>query len=85
MKISTGTWIRTICLALAIINKILVWRGVSPLPIDDEMVTAIVSDLAIIITSIIAWWKNNSFTMAAILGDETMKHHRQRKKLYKGQ
>lgn len=69
MKISTGTIIRTICLGLALINQILVATGHSVIPIDDETVNLLVSTLATVITSIIAWWKNNSFTKCAIDAD----------------
>lgn len=69
MKISTGTIIRTICLTLALINQILVATGHSVIPIDDETVNLLVSTLATVITSIIAWWKNNSFTKHAIDAD----------------
>lgn len=78
MKISTGTIIRTICLGLALINQILVATGHSVIPIDDETVQLLVSTLATVITSIIAWWKNNSFTKHAIRADEFMNELRSR-------
>lgn len=69
-NISTGTITRTICLLLALINQVLVVLDVSPLPIADESINLLISTLATIITSIIAWWKNNSFTQAAIEADK---------------
>ena len=56
-------------LILALINQILTTTGHSIIPIDDETVTQVISLLATIITSLIAWWKNNSFTQAALAGD----------------
>jgi len=72
-KISPGTIDRTICLALALINQILTATGHSVIPIDDETVQLLVSTLFTVITAIITWWKNNSFTQAALEGDEVMK------------
>ena len=72
-KISPGTIARTICLALALINLILAATGHSIIPIDDETVQLLVSTLVTVVTAIITWWKNNSFTQAAIKGDEVMK------------
>ena len=72
-KISPGTIARTICLALALINQILTATGHSIIPIDDETVQALVSTAATVITTLISWWKNNSFTQAAIEADIFMK------------
>ena len=72
-KVSKGTIIRTACLLLAIINNMLAIYGKSPLPIDDEMLTNVISFCFTTVTSIVAWWKNNSFTQKAIEADELMK------------
>lgn len=69
MKISKGTIIRTACLILAIVNNALVLAGKSPLPIENETLTEVISFIFISTTSIIAWWKNNSFTQKAIEAD----------------
>lgn len=71
--ISSGTIIRTVCFFLAIINQILQDMGKSPIPITDAQIQTIVSTMFIVITGLIAWWKNNSFTPAAIAGDARMK------------
>lgn len=73
MKISTGTITRTIILALALTNQILTAAGHSPLPIEDETVTELIATGATVITAVIAWWKNNSFTQNAIKADSTFK------------
>lgn len=77
-KISTGTIIRTVVLALALINQILTSTGHSPIPIDDDTVTELLSLLITVITSVIAWWKNNSFTQNAILADEVLQELREK-------
>lgn len=72
MKVETGTIIRTICLVLALINQILVMSGHSVLPIEDETVEIIVTNVATLITALAAWWKNNSFTQKAIEADKQL-------------
>ena len=67
-----GTVARTICLFLALLNQVMTVTGHTVLPIDDEMITQFVSLTATIITAIMAWWKNNSFTYAARVADQTM-------------
>ena len=73
MKISTGTIVRTVILMLALVNQVLTIAGHSPIPIADEVVTEFIATGALIITSLIAWWKNNSFTQKAITADKTFK------------
>lgn len=68
-KISAGTIARTIILLLALINQCLSMAGVSPLPIEDEQVETIITTAWTVIAAIWAWWKNNSFTQAALAGD----------------
>lgn len=68
-KISAGTVSRTIILAVALGNQLLTAAGKSPLPIEDETVTQLVSCAFTIAAAVAAWWKNNSFTQAAIAAD----------------
>lgn len=72
MKISKGTLIRTIILALALINQVLAMFGISPLNIADDDISTVISTAWTIVAAIIAWWKNNSFSDAAIKADEFM-------------
>ena len=71
-KISAGTIARTIILLLALINQCLSMAGVSPLPIEDEQGETIITTAWTVIAALIAWWKNNSFTQAALEGDKLM-------------
>ncbi len=71
-KISAGTIARTIILLLALINQCLSRAGVSPLPIEDEQVETIITTAWTVIAAAWAWWKNNSFTQAALEGDKLM-------------
>ena len=73
MNIKTDTIVRTIVLAVALLNQILVASGLSPLPIEDETLAETVSSIITIIAAVWAWWKNNSFTPEAIEADERMR------------
>lgn len=73
-NITKGTLIRTILLVLALINQILAVFGKSPIPIDDDTVTNLISTVWTVIASLIAWWKNNSFTDKAIKADKVLKN-----------
>ena len=72
MKISKGTIIRTVILALALLNQVLAVFGISPLNIADDDISTVISTAFTIVSAIVAWWKNNSFSDAAIRADEFM-------------
>ena len=73
INITKGTLIRTILLVFALINQILAVFGKSPIPIDDDTVTNLISTAWTVIASLIAWWKNNSFTDKAIKADKVLR------------
>ena len=73
MKISSGTIARTIILVLALVNQALVMVGKSPLPIENAEVESFITMTITIVASMVAWWKNNSFTEKAIAADRTFK------------
>lgn len=72
-NVSIGTIARTVCLALALTNQVLTCFGVQVLPISDDELNNLVTTGLTVATSLAAWWKNNSFTPAAMIGDEHMK------------
>lgn len=72
MTISAGTIARTACLALALTNQILSATGHPVLPIEDSQLETLVTTGFTVATSLAAWYKNNSFTRAAIEGDKVM-------------
>lgn len=76
-KASTATIVRTICLALALANQLLSAGGHSVIPIDNETVNQLVTAGVTIVTAIVNWWYNNSFTEEAIAAD--VEFERQRK------
>ncbi len=70
MKIKNATIIRTIVLAVTLLNSILTACGINPLPFSEEQVYEGLSAVATVIASIWAWWENNSFTKNAIAADK---------------
>ena len=78
MKIKTDTIIRTVVLALALINQILTSTGHSVIPITDDQVTELITLAFTIGTSVWARWKNNSFTQTAIAADAAMMAKKQK-------
>lgn len=68
--ISAGTIARTAVLLLALTNQILSACGKPVLPIESATVEQLVTAGITTVAALIAWWKNNSFTQAAIAADE---------------
>ena len=69
MKISKETIIRSIMLLIGVINTVCVLFGWNPLNIDESTVYDAVSAVYMIVVTAWAWWKNNSFTHAAVSAD----------------
>lgn len=72
-KPTAATIARTVILVVALVNQALTMAGKSVLPISDEQIAEVISLAFTVVSALIAWWKNNSFTQAAITADETMK------------
>ena len=79
-KISVGTVIRTVCLILALVNLTLETFGKRIIPISDEQVSELITLIFTIVTSVVSFWKNNSFTQEAIIADGLMKDMKNAKK-----
>ena len=69
--ISAGTVARTAALLLALTNQVLSALGKPMLPIESETVEQLVTAGITSIAALVAWWKNNSFTTAALEADKT--------------
>lgn len=69
-SISAGTVARTAVLLLALTNQVLSACGKPLLPIDSEQLEQLVTAGCTTVAALIAWWKNNSFTQAALAADE---------------
>lgn len=70
--VKTETIVRTVLLVLALINQLLTASGHAVLPIEDAQVEGLISTAITVVMAVWAWWKNNSFTTAAIAADEYM-------------
>lgn len=72
-NIKADTIVRTIVLMVALINQILTSTGHSVIPVSDDQIAEMITLCITIASSIWAWWKNNSFSQAAIRADEQMR------------
>lgn len=73
MKVSKETIVRTAVLFVALLNTVLNACGKNPLPFSDDEVYTGVSAVVATVAAVWAWWKNNSFTAAAVKADEVLK------------
>ena len=69
-KISAGTLTRTAALGLALTNQLLSAAGKPLLPIDNAQLEQLISTGFTTVSALVNWWFNNSFTLAALAGDE---------------
>ena len=76
MKISKSTIIRAILVAIVIINFILERLGVDLIRADESVITMLVETFIEIAVIVVGFWKNNSFSQAAIRADEFLKELR---------
>lgn len=72
-QVSAETIARTIVLMLALINQVLAILGKGTIDIAENDLYQVISLLFTIGSTAAAWWKNNSFTAAAIEADERLK------------
>ena len=77
MNITSGTIARTIILVLALLNQLLTATGHSVINISAESINTLISTGFTIVTAVIAWWKNNSFTQSALKADEVMREEKE--------
>lgn len=69
--VTAGTIARTACLLLALANQVLSALGKPVLPIESATVEQLVTAGITTVAALVAWWKNNSFTAAALEADKT--------------
>lgn len=75
-KISIGTIARTIAVIIVIINMILKASGKPIIDVDEGTVLYWLEYAVEIAIILVAWWKNNSISPAAIKADEFLKQLR---------
>lgn len=72
--ISKGTIVRTISLAIVIINIVLKKFGVDLINVSESEILTAVEMLIEVAVILVSFWKNNSYTKNAIQADEFLKH-----------
>ena len=70
--VTVQTWARTIVLLLALVSQLCVILGKRTEAIDIEQWQEYVTYALTVISSIWAWWKNNSFTDKAQNADKLL-------------
>lgn len=68
-KVSFDTILRSVILAITLINQILTSTGKNPLPFSEDTLYELLTVLATVGVSLWSWWQNNSFTKEAIEAD----------------
>lgn len=68
-NISAGTIARTLFLLVSLINGTCGIFGLTELNIDENTIYTVVTGVTTIISAVLAFWKNNSFTKEAIEAD----------------
>lgn len=74
MAITKGTIVRTICIAIVIINLILQKLGIDVINVSESTVLSAVEMLIEVAVIIVGFWKNNSYTEKAIKADEFLQN-----------
>lgn len=75
MKMDKGTLIRTLVLFIALLNQILVSCGLYKIPGTAEQQTEVLSTLFTLVTSVVAWFKNNYVTAKGKAQKEVLKRN----------
>ncbi len=71
--VTAQTWARTLVLVLALISQLCVILGKRSEAIDIDQWQEYVTYALTLISSLWAWWKNNSFTEPAQTADKVLK------------
>lgn len=70
--VSVDTWVRTIALAIVLLNQVFAMFGKSFIPFAEAEIYQGLSGIATIVVTVWAAWKNNSFSEKAQQADEYM-------------
>lgn len=62
--------VRLVVMLILMINQILISRGFTPFPYDEEQIYEFVNGLALVSVGVWTWWKNNNVTKNAIKAQE---------------
>lgn len=73
LRAGKDTQMRTVTLFIALINMLVTQLGYNKLIVSSEEAWQWVTTVLVIVTSLIAWWNNNSYSNAALEAD-AVKH-----------
>ena len=77
--VAPETWARTLFLLLALLNQTAAMFGKElGISLTEDEIYRAVTVLITVITALRSWWKNNSFTQAAIESDDVLETIRAR-------
>lgn len=69
-NVKAGTWVRLVLLVISLINMALAAAGKAPIAADYNEIYTVVSVIFSVLVGVSAYWKNNSFTSAAVEADK---------------
>ena len=69
----TAGIVRLVVLLILLINQTLISFGYNPLPFSEEQIYEGVSSVALVVSAIWTWWKNNSVTKEAEEADQYLR------------
>lgn len=69
MKTTKGTVIRTVILAVVLLNLVLEAMGIDLIPTVENTLATAAETTAELVSVVAAWWYNNSFTNKAKAAD----------------
>lgn len=62
--------VRLIVMLILVINQILISRGYTPFPYEEEQIYEFVNGVALVGVGVWTWWKNNNMTKNAKIAQE---------------
>ena len=77
MKVTKGTIVRAILFILVVVNIVLEKCGLDVIRTDENAILMLVEAVIELAIILVGFWKNNSFTQAAIKADEFLKQLRE--------
>lgn len=77
MQVTKSTIVRTILVALVFVNFILEKCGVDVIPANESTILMVVETATEIAVLAVGFWKNNSYSPAAIKADKFLKELRE--------
>ena len=62
--------VRLIVMLILVVNQILISRGYTPFPYNEEQIYEFINGIALVAVGVWSWWKNNNLTKNAVIAQE---------------